>query len=147
VWLMFWITLCIRAFKNSANFLAHLVGLCFMKSSIVIVWVGATMALGGAAIGCIAFTIRWIAWVMSSAPTLFILLLLAIVCVRHIFQLFKSHNWSYNCTIKIRTKHNKQLRKRNTISSLPTDPKYHFENLCSDTKCNITNLNNKMKKY
>jgi len=36
---------------------------------------------------------------------------------------------------KINTKQSKQSHKRNTTSSLPLDPKNHFENLCSDTKC------------
>ena len=39
----------------------NLAGWCFMKSSIATGRVGATTALGGAAMGCIASTIRWIA--------------------------------------------------------------------------------------
>ena len=62
----------------------NLVGLCLMKSSIVTGRVGATLALGCAALGCIASTIRWIACAVSSSPVLSLLLLFAKACAHHI---------------------------------------------------------------
>jgi len=64
----------------------NLEGLCLMKSSIVTRRVGATTALGYAAIGCIASTIRWTTCAISSTPALFLLLRLVIAWARHIFS-------------------------------------------------------------
>ena len=45
---------------------------------------------------------------------------------------------SYNRKITLRNKNSRNLsRTRKTISSLPKYPNNHFENHCSDTKCNI----------
>jgi len=57
---------------------ANLVGLCLMKSFIVTGRVGGIMAQGCATTGCMASTIRWITLAISSAPALFLCLLLAI---------------------------------------------------------------------
>ena len=48
-----------------------------------------------AVISCIASTILWIALAISSAPALFLRLLLAIACARHIIQLFTLNNSKY----------------------------------------------------
>jgi len=67
-------------------------GLYLIKSSIVTWCVGATTALGCAAMGCIASTIRCIACAISSAPSLFLLRLFAIAWACHI-SLFTSNSF------------------------------------------------------
>jgi len=67
-----------------------------MKSSIVIGLTRGIIGLGYAATGYIASTILWIAFVISSAPALFLRLLLAIACACHIIQLFTLPSSDYN---------------------------------------------------
>ena len=73
--------------SSGVAFPVNLASLWRMKFSIVTGLTGGIVALGCTTTGCIASTILWITFAISSAPTVFLRLQFAIACARDIVQL------------------------------------------------------------